>query len=82
MVEEPERQPYVHWTTCYDYRGDVDYRRVFLHFKIIFIICVFSSWEGGREGVAATFRPKGLFFGIYIFKFFNPKLNFKIVTCF
>ena len=33
MVEEPERQPYMHWTTCYDYRGDVDYRRVFLHLK-------------------------------------------------
>ena len=31
MMEKPERQPYVHWTTCYDYRGDVDYRRVFLH---------------------------------------------------
>ena len=31
VVKEPERQPYVHWTTCYDYRGDVDYRRVFLH---------------------------------------------------
>ena len=31
MMEEPERQPHVHWTTCYDYRGDVDYRRVFLH---------------------------------------------------
>ena len=31
MMEEPERQPYIHWTTCYDYRGDVDYRRMFLH---------------------------------------------------
>ena len=30
MMEKPERQPYVHWTTCYDYRGDVDYRRVFV----------------------------------------------------
>ena len=30
-MEKPERQPYIHWTTCYDYRGDVDYRRVFLH---------------------------------------------------
>ena len=29
-MEEPERQPYIHWTTCYDYRGDVDYRRVLL----------------------------------------------------
>ena len=34
VVKEPERQPYVHWTTCYDYRGDVDYRRVFLQTKI------------------------------------------------
>ena len=32
MAEEPERQPYIHWTTCYDYRGDVDYGRVFLQF--------------------------------------------------
>ena len=32
-MEKPERQPYVHWTTCYDYRGDVDYRRVFLQKK-------------------------------------------------
>ena len=31
MVGTSERQPYVHWTTCCDYRGDVDYRRVFLH---------------------------------------------------
>ena len=30
MVEKPERQLYIHWTTCYDYRGVVDYRRVFL----------------------------------------------------
>ena len=31
MMEEPERQPYVHWTTCYDYRGDEEYRAVLLH---------------------------------------------------
>ena len=25
MMEEPERQPYIHWTTCYDYcEGGVD----------------------------------------------------------
>ena len=34
MMEKPERQPYIHWTTCYDYRGDVDYRRVFLHIRV------------------------------------------------
>ena len=31
MMEKPERQPYIHWTTYYEYRGDVDYRRVLLH---------------------------------------------------
>ena len=35
MVEEPERQPYVLWTTCYDFRGDVDYRRVLLQMGIV-----------------------------------------------
>ena len=30
VVKEPERQPYIRWTTCYEYREDVDYRRVFL----------------------------------------------------
>ena len=34
VVKEPERQPYIHWTTCYDYRGDVDYRRVFLQERV------------------------------------------------
>ena len=29
-MEEPERQPYIHWTTCYEYREDVDYRAVLL----------------------------------------------------
>ena len=42
MMEKPERQPYVHWTTCYDYRGDVDYRRVFLHPS--------SAWSCSRSG--------------------------------
>ena len=42
-------------------------------------------WEesSGRGGVAATFRPKGLFFGIYKFKFY-PKtefLNFHVFLC-
>ena len=31
VVKEPERQPYIHWTTCYDYRGDEEYRAVLLH---------------------------------------------------
>ena len=29
-MEERERQPYVHWTTCYDDRGDEEYRVVLL----------------------------------------------------
>ena len=31
VVKEPERQPYIHWTTCHEYRGDEEYRAVLLH---------------------------------------------------
>ena len=32
-MEKPERQPYIHWTTCYDYRGDEEYRAVLLQVR-------------------------------------------------
>ena len=48
VVKEPERQPYVRWTTCHEYRGDVDYRRVFLQYccQIIWSFLGTSSWTG------------------------------------
>ena len=43
VVKEPERQPHEHWTTCCDYRGDVDYGRVFLQRTIEFASCMRSK---------------------------------------
>ena len=59
-------------------------RARFAYHRTVRIVCsVYSVAEPLQytASVASTFRPKGLFFGIYKFKFY-PKLNFSIFTCF
>ena len=57
MMEKPERQPYIHWTTYYEYRVDVDNRRV-KRFLPKEVLTKRRFWPKGGSDQKGGFWPK------------------------